>query len=209
MRTRPCDAACARGNRARSIRHDEGAERTPRSVILRWPSAASPSRDDRPRSGPSPPAFAGAPFEARRLQRWLRQHPLDESGEPCYLTLGRTKVLDDEQINRVRHAIEAEAARRIGTNNEAKSDQGYVYFIDGGECIKIGYSRSLEHRFRKMLTDAPVRLELLHIEEGTIRQEKLFHQHFAAIRVRGEWFQKTSELLEFIEQRKRIKAGNA
>jgi hypothetical protein len=48
---------------------------------------------------------------------------------------------------------------------------------------------------------------LLHIEDGTFKREKLYHRHFAVIRVRGEWFHKTPELLTFIEQRKRIIAG--
>ena len=81
---------------------------------------------------------------------------------------------------------------------------GMVYFIDGGDCIKIGYTNSPEARSIKMATDNPTELKLLHAEPGTFKTEKIYHRQFAAIRVRGEWFRKTPELLEFIEQKKRI-----
>lgn len=91
----------------------------------------------------------------------------------------------------------------------AEPEQGYVYFIDGGEHIKIGYSRSLEHRIQKMGTDVPGGVNVLLIQPGTFRTEKVLHRHFAALRHRGEWFRKDPELLSYIEQRKTILGESA
>jgi Meiotically up-regulated gene 113 len=66
------------------------------------------------------------------------------------------------------------------------------------------FKSSFRRRIHKLQTDSPCPLELLHIEPGSPKQEKLFHRRFAAIRANGEWFHKTPELLEFVEQRKRI-----
>lgn len=83
-----------------------------------------------------------------------------------------------------------------------EEEQGYVYFIEGGTAIKIGFSRSMETRLRKMGTDVPGGAKLLHIEPGTFKTEKILHRHFAAHRLHGEWFSKAPELLAYIEQRK-------
>ena len=102
---------------------------------------------------------------------------------------------------------QSERLLKNGLTQRLNRDPKAVYFIESGEFIKIGYTRSPVARVRKMLTDTPIAPHLLHAEPGTFKQEKLFHRHFAAIRSRGEWFQKTPELLAFIEQRKRLKEG--
>jgi hypothetical protein len=79
---------------------------------------------------------------------------------------------------------------------------GHVYFIAGGDLIKIGFSRAPRVRFAKMQIECPVELTLLHFEPGTLELERALHRQFAGLRVRGEWFRKASELLAFIEQRK-------
>jgi hypothetical protein len=145
----------------------------------------------------------------RWLEEWLRQHPTSKSGMPYYAAAGRTKLFTDENIRWIAKAIDDEKAERKERNEAAKSDDGFVYFIEAGDFIKIGYTRSPVARGIKMTTDSPFELKLLHLEDGTFKREKVIHRHFAAIRVRGEWFRKTPELLEFIEQRKRIKEGKA
>jgi len=139
------------------------------------------------------------------LNRWLNEHPRDEYDQPCYRLAGRDKIIDEPQLERIRRMIEAEAIRRLGAKSEARTQPGLIYFIEAGDFIKIGYSRSMEARLHKMATDVPGELKVLHVEPGTFKQEKIFHRHFAAIRGRGEWFRKTPELLEFIGQRKRFK----
>jgi len=141
------------------------------------------------------------------LQEWLCEHPISWSGMPYYMAIGRTKLFTDENIRWIARAIDDQEAERKERNEAAKNDDGFIYFIEAGDFIKIGHTRSPVGRGHKMRTDNPFDLKLLHIEDGTFKREKLYHRHFAAIRVRGEWFHKTPDLLAFIEQRKRIVAG--
>ena len=139
----------------------------------------------------------------RWLSDWLRDNPVDpKTGEPLYALASRTKLFTAEHIVLIVDAIlsEEEAGRTMPTG------EGYVYFMDGGDTVKIGFSRSLEARFKKMKTDLPSGLQLLHIEPGTFRTKKVLHRHFAELRVRGEWFRKTDDLMAYIEQRKGIVA---
>jgi len=144
----------------------------------------------------------------RWLREWLCEHPTSWSGMPHYVAIGRTKLFTDENIRWIARTIENEKAERKERNEAAKNDNGFIYFIEASDFIKIGYTRSLA-RGIKMRTDSPFDLKLLHIEDGSFKREKLYHRHFAAIRVRGEWFHKTPELLSFIEQRRRIITGRA
>lgn len=141
----------------------------------------------------------------RWLRDWLKRHPRDNAGRLFYCPSGRVKLFDEDDIRRLRAAIAEEAVRRaIGPRPLRSERVGYVYFIEGGDRIKIGYTTNGRARRKKMLTDAPVDLKLLHIESGTFRVEKMLHRQFAELRVRGEWFRKTPELLAFIEQRKSV-----
>jgi T5orf172 domain len=147
----------------------------------------------------------------RKSRRWLVEflHRIqtDPDGRPLYRLAGRDKLIYLDRLIEALGIADAEAQKRKENNKE--NNPGYIYFVKSGEFIKIGYSRSLEARFHKLRTDVPVALELLHIEQGSVKQEKCFHRRFAAIRSRGEWFHHRPELLAFIEERKQIAAGPA
>lgn len=52
------------------------------------------------------------------------------------------------------------------------NDGGYIYFIQCGERVKIGFSRSLCARFRKMVTDAPAQLKRRWAIPGVLNEAK-------------------------------------
>jgi len=84
-------------------------------------------------------------------------------------------------------------------------DSTEIYFIECGDFIKIGHSTTPGHRLAGIGTGNPYPIVLLHVVRGTIRDEKLLHEHFAHLRHRGEWFRRDSELIAFIEK---LKATN-
>lgn len=135
----------------------------------------------------------------RWLLEWLRENPTDATGQPFYLQVGRSKRFTADDGLRMLDLIltQEEAAA-------TKLSEGYIYFIDGSDHVKIGFTRSIAARMVKMRTDVPGAIKLLHMEPGTFQTEKIVHRHFAALRIRGEWFRKAPELLEYIEQRKRL-----
>ncbi len=80
--------------------------------------------------------------------------------------------------------------------------KGYVYFIREGQDgpIKIGTTQGSPHtRQRAMQTGNSSDLVLLAAIPGDVALEKRLHERFAAVRMRGEWFEATAELLAFVE----------
>ncbi len=76
-----------------------------------------------------------------------------------------------------------------------------IYFIQSGNGpIKIGYSIQIENRLPTMQSGNPCPLTLLKTVFGGQSEELAIHRKFKAIRIRGEWFEPTSELLNFIQR---------
>lgn len=84
---------------------------------------------------------------------------------------------------------------------------GHVYFVEAENgLIKVGFSKSIRERFKKLATATPLTLTLLGLRPGTAQAEREIHKRFADQRVMGEWFKPSSELRELatgtiVEQR--------
>lgn len=82
-------------------------------------------------------------------------------------------------------------------------EKGYVYFIQAKNSrrIKIGYtSESPQDRLEAMQTGSPEKLELLGFERAPRRREKELHKLWKPSRLHGEWFEESSELLQYIQE---------
>lgn len=86
---------------------------------------------------------------------------------------------------------------------------GYVYFMQMGEFIKIGWSTWPESRRIQLQTSNPYDIILLGAFPGRIDQEDKAHQLFQHLRARGEWFRKSPGLLAYIAWQKIFWRGNA
>lgn len=124
------------------------------------------------------------------LLRWLNRHPSDENGKAFYRGMGNVKLFSLGDYQRLCKALAAE--------------RGTIYFASSGEYVKIGFTRSVSKRIKKYSTENPLPTVLLHSEPGTFETENLTHRRFAHLRVHHEWFRKTQELLDYIEERKRL-----
>lgn len=67
---------------------------------------------------------------------------------------------------------------------------GFVYMAisPADSLVKIGWSTNPFVRIRSLRTGNSQNLALSRIVPGTRRLEGVLHKHFAALRVRGEWF---------------------
>jgi hypothetical protein len=77
-----------------------------------------------------------------------------------------------------------------------------IYFIRAGEAgaIKIGYTKSdANRRLYELQTSHPEPLRILGIMGGDCEAERSLHRRFAKDHLRGEWFNPSPELLNFIE----------
>lgn len=83
-----------------------------------------------------------------------------------------------------------DAARR-----RAYSTQSLVYYMRIGDAIKIGVTTNMKARMAQLMPD-----ELLATEPGTDELEKRRHKQFAHLRIRGERFKVTPELMDHVAQ---------
>lgn len=67
--------------------------------------------------------------------------------------------------------------------------------------VKIGYSVDPEKRFATIAGALPQKVVLLRVMEGSIEDERFYHEHFKQHRVEGtrEWYYPHVEVLEFID----------
>jgi hypothetical protein len=79
---------------------------------------------------------------------------------------------------------------RIRRSARVRKDR-VVYFIAGGDLVKIGKSFDVEARLRGLQCGSPVRLTLLGTVPGYTELEAALHSHFAGRRTNGEWFDVT------------------
>lgn len=77
--------------------------------------------------------------------------------------------------------------------------ESYVYFISSGSAIKIGMSACPESRLTSLQTANSNQLKLLKVVKGGSQKEQSFHREFQHLRLEGEWFQHSQEILQFIE----------
>lgn len=82
-----------------------------------------------------------------------------------------------------------------------------IYFVQAatGE-VKIGVTTSakIRNKLRSIQTYCPSKIRLLLVvEERNIMPEHEIHKKFANIRIRGEWFSPSPELLDWIKKFKK------
>lgn len=65
---------------------------------------------------------------------------------------------------------------------------GEIYFVHSGDSIKIGFSKTPEHRVRALATASPRPMDLLVTVAGSQKFERAIHAHLAPHRLNGEWF---------------------
>lgn len=78
----------------------------------------------------------------------------------------------------------------------------WVYFVEaeGFNSIKIGWTAGPpKMRLDMLQTGCPAPLRILAAIPGTEAKEQAIHDKFAHIRQRGEWFEATTELRDYIK----------
>lgn len=75
-----------------------------------------------------------------------------------------------------------------------------VYAVRSGDFIKIGTTTDMPNRMLGLQCGNPIALSIVATWPGDVRNEADAHRRFAHLRVRGEWFSLTADLLAFIEE---------
>ena len=124
-------------------------------------------------------AVADAVLEDRLIEADFKHHELNHAS------------LDAAQ--REREQRSRAASRRAGDAQFKGEHPGFVYFVEVGERIKIGYSVDVRRRMRAY----PPGSVLLAVEPGSPEMERQRHQQFAGCLLDGrEWFRPDDVILE-------------
>lgn len=96
----------------------------------------------------------------------------------------------------------ASAFRRTAQPRTPRRQSSAIYFVRAGRAghIKIGSASDVVARIKMLQTGCPDELQLLGAMAGNAAMERRLHEQFAHLRVRGEWFEATDELLRFIQE---------
>lgn len=85
-----------------------------------------------------------------------------------------------------------------------------IYFIQMGKSgpIKIGRTKiKINQRLKSLQSASPYKLKILHVHSNkhgkVFLQEKEIHNMFSEIRLNGEWFEPSNELLMYINELKK------
>lgn len=87
-----------------------------------------------------------------------------------------------------------------GVEIDIDCDGVYFFYAESLGLMKIGVSRNIAKRFRQLQQGFPAVLTVFQVIEGDDVVEKECHQTFAGVRVRGEWFTATPDLLEHVRE---------
>jgi len=75
-----------------------------------------------------------------------------------------------------------------------------IYFIQAGNFVKIGRSASPKDRLANLSTGIPEQLTILATMCGGSAIEAALHRAFITDQTKGEWFQLSERLVEFINE---------
>ena len=93
--------------------------------------------------------------------------------------------------------------------DDAPRGTSVVYFLMVGGNIKIGFTRNLKKRIKNHKTHTSLKIEVLGFFRGSRKTELDLHAHFHDLRVTGEWFRPSADLLAFIDMARAIEASGA
>lgn len=138
----------------------------------------------------------------RALARLLADGCIVHEGQ--YLVVKNFIEAQESTMSTVTRQRESRERRRdqvrAGLDPKIKRASSLVYFLqseDGGP-IKIGATNDVAKRMFELQTARADKLVLLTAVPGDMMLERSLHLHFAAARVKGEWFTPVPELVRLI-----------
>lgn len=112
-------------------------------------------------------------------------------------TLNRPELRHPARVadEKVSHAVSITTRRRRPTRTTERKRSGdprewirVVYFIRGGEFLKIGTASNITKRFDDIQATSPLRLQIIGMIHGGINVEHWCHFHCCHHRSHHEWF---------------------
>lgn len=81
----------------------------------------------------------------------------------------------------------------------ANTTQGFVYFLTDGEAIKIGFAKNPAKRLADLQIAQSFELVMIATFSAPKYQERIVHNMFKHLHIRGEWFRIDSAITDYID----------
>jgi hypothetical protein len=108
-------------------------------------------------------------------------------------------LIERGQLKRARQSARAIGARNRRLSSKGGMRAGTIYFIGAkAGAVKIGFTTDLDARLHRLQMNCPTKLVVLACHEGLRRDELELHRRFASARLHGEWFRRTTDVVEAI-----------
>jgi len=122
-------------------------------------------------------SFASCESASNRLNLYVGQSNASE----CYFS--SLKEFEEAEMNPSR--------KRVSVDLPDKTFRpGTIYLAKGEKYYKIGRSSNFAVRERQLTTKLPFHVEIVHTiySKDSVSVERLWHERFRHLRIRGEWF---------------------
>ncbi|EGJ31224.1 MULTISPECIES: GIY-YIG nuclease family protein [Moorena] len=135
---------------------------------------------------------------------------VDEASEGRHAAALRYMTMAVERSKLPEYASDAQTFIRLhkatGTlvqsclSSPEEENPARLYFIldKGRNAIRIGYTTNPNGNIRGLETKSVKTLELIKIIPGSAKMETEFHRKFQHLRISGEWFDATPEVMRYI-----------
>lgn len=139
-----------------------------------------------------------------RYLRKLRQRGLVENASiPSMYNVWRNEkrpIIEELEFDYQREISKARAWLNGVEQIDGEGD-GWVYFFQCGESVKIGFSRDWKRRHKEIQTSAPAPLKVLRVQKGTQAGEAALHARFSDLHVHLEWYRYEGELKRMLARK--------
>jgi hypothetical protein len=143
------------------------------------------------------PAYVSRKTAKGRVYYYFCPPNRSASGRPIYIPL---PDIDSPEFSPELARLNA-LHPRVRKTPEWSVGASMIYFIGSDiGAIKIGRAIRPKVRLRQLQSGSPIPLMILATTPGGVDEEKAYHDRFRKQRIRGEWFERSAELLAEIRR---------
>jgi len=125
-----------------------------------------------------------------------KKESIGDKYSPLFLTVFTTQMDIREMSRKLNTELDC-----VVNNKSSNTKDGCVYFLLGRKSkrLKIGHSFHVPSRVKALQSSSPEELVVIKTIPGSQQLETRLHKKFAHLRLHGEWFRATTEIMEYIQ----------
>jgi hypothetical protein len=121
-----------------------------------------------------------------------------DKAEQVFRFIKSAGMINDATTERLYHACRIHQAWATNASSKDTNSIPEVYLVGNrkNKTLKIGFSTQVKKRIEGLQVSSPYQLELISKVQGTMALEKKLHKEFSHLRISGEWFKWSDEIIQ-------------